>query len=216
MRRVSKKESLNVRQWIENKVIDDIHKELRDKYTFVIKLVGSGKWDTIIKDNEGKWDLDYQIILTSNSVEYKKNELSYATIIKQDFYNYFVKRLTNKKVYKIENSTTAITIRNLPQKFSVDFVIIKLLPDNNQIIRRNMKKDSSALECTWNKLPKYNVAYKIFNSLTGKEREDLIENHIIPRKIKEKSKNDNNPTKRSSMEVFIEEVNNYEYRRKNN
>ena len=44
----------------------------------------------------------------------------------------------------------------------------------------------------------------------------LIEEYILPRKIKEKKKFDNDPTKRTSVEVFVEEVNNYEFRRKNN
>ena len=92
MKRVTNKESSNLRQWIENK-FNDMHDYFRDKYTFIVKLVGSGKWNTIIKDDNGKWDLDYQIILTGNSSEFAKNGLKHATKIKQDFFNYFNHKL---------------------------------------------------------------------------------------------------------------------------
>ena len=58
-------------------------------------------------------------------------------------------------------------------------------------------------------LPKCNDAYKKFNKLSANNKKDLIENYILPRKIKEKQKNENDKTKRSSCEAFIEEVNNY-------
>ena len=97
----------------------------------------------------------------------------------------------------------------MKDKYSYDFVIIKLFPKNKEIIRRNNKKNSSINEFTWNQLPKCNEAYQEFNTLSFSEKQDLIENHILPRKKIEKQKNDNDATKKSSCEIFIEEVNNY-------
>ena len=61
-----------------------------------------------------------------------------------------------------------------------------------------------------------NDAYSIFNDMNNIDKIVLIEEYILPRKIKEKKKPDTDQTKRTSVEVFIEEVNNYEFRRKNN
>lgn len=215
MKRVTKKQSSQARNFA-NKLLKELQKELKIKYKFTTKLVGSAKYNTILKDEDGWFDVDYQIILTKNSKEYKKNCLSNSTGIKEDFFNFFNEKYKNNKYFKVENSTTAITLIDYSHKFSFDFVIIKLFPDNNEIIRRNNKRNSTKNEYTWNKLSDLNDAYSIFNDMNSTDKIVLIEEYILPRKIKEKKKFDTDQTKRTSVEVFIEEVNNYEFRRKNN
>lgn len=206
--RVSKKECRVARQRAL-KLLNVVQRELSKKYKFTFRLVGSGKWGTMVKDEKGHYDLDYQILLTKNSKEYQNNQLKDATEIKQDFIGAFNKHISKNE--KIENSTTAITlINNEGHKFHIDFVIIKLFPNNNLIIRRNNKKETpSKNEFTWNELPKLNQAYIKFKKLSPNEKKDLIENYIIPAKCKEKSKDDNDETKISSVQVFVREVNNY-------
>ena len=208
MERVTKKQSSEARGFA-NKVMYYLHNELRDRYTFSNRLVGSAQWNTILKDNKGFWDIDYQLLLTSNSKEYSKNRLKNATKIKNDFFNCLNEVFKNDKNYIVENSTTALTLINLKDKYSFDFVIIRLFPENKEIIRRNNKRNSSINEFTWNQLPKFNDAYKKLDNLSPMEKRDLIENHVLPRKVIEKQKNDNDSTKKSSCEVFIEEINNY-------
>ena len=215
MKRVTKKQSSQARNFA-NKLLKELQKELKIKYKFTTKLVGSAKYNTIIKDEDGWFDVDYQIILTKNSKEYKKNCLSNSTGIKEDFIYFFNEKYKNNKYFKVENSTTAITLIDYSHKFSFDFVIIKLYPDNNEIIRRNNKCNSTKNEYTWNKLSDLNDAYSIFNDMNSTDKIELIEEYILPRKIKEKKKFDNDQTKRTSVEVFIEDVNNYVFRRKNN
>ena len=215
MKRVTKKQGSQARNFA-NKLLKELQKELKIKYKFTTKLVGSAKYNTILKDEDGWFDVDYQIILTKNSKEYKKNCLSNSTGIKEDFFNFFNEKYKNNKYFKVENSTTAITLIDYSHKFSFDFVIIKLFPDNNEIIRRNNKCNSTKNEYTWNKLSDLNDAYSIFNDMNSTDKIVLIEDYILPRKIKEKKKFDTDQTKRTSVEVFIEEVNNYEFRRKNN
>ena len=215
MKRVTKKQSSQARNFA-NKLLKELQKELKIKYKFTTKLVGSAKYNTILKDEDGWFDVDYQIILTKNSKEYKKNCLSNSTGIKEDFFNFFNEKYKNNKYFKVENSTTAITLIDYSHKFSFDFVIIKLYPDNNEIIRRNNKCNSTKNEYTWNKLSDLNDAYSIFNDMNSTDKIVLVEEYILPRKIKEKKKFDTDQTKRTSVEVFIEEVNNYEFRRKNN
>lgn len=212
MERVTKKQSSEAREFAKE-VINYLHNELSDKYTFAERLVGSAQWNTILKDNKGFWDIDYQLLLTSNSEEYLKNGLKNATKIKNDFFNCLNEFYKNNKNFKVENSTTAVTLINLKDKYSYDFVIIRLFPENKEIIRRNNKRNSGINEFTWNQLPNFSDAYKKLNKLSPMEKQDLIENHVLPRKIIEKRKNENDPTKKSSCEVFIEEVNNYDRKR---
>ena len=213
MERVTKKQSREAREFAKE-VLNYLHNELSDKYTFAERLVGSAQWNTILKDSKGFWDIDYQLLLTSNSKEYLKNGLKNATKIKNDFFNCLNEVFKNNKNFRVENSTTAVTLINLKDKCSYDFVIIRLFPQNKEIIRRNNKRNSSINEFTWNQLPKFNDAYKKLDKLSPFEKQDLIENYVLPRKVIEKRKNDNDPSKKSSCEVFIEEVNNY-VRRKN-
>ena len=212
MNRVTKKESSEAR-YSANEIIKYLHNELSNKYTFTQRIVGSAVYNTIIRDKDGYYDVDYQLLLTSNSPEYQKNGLKHATNIKNDFFNCINEFFKHNKKFKVENSTTAITLINLACKYSIDFVIIRLFPENGEIIRRNNKANSSKNEYTWNPLRKFNDAYKKFHSLSNAEKNYLIENKILPRKVKEKSKNENDPTKRSSCELFIEEVNNYAARK---
>ena len=205
MERVTRKESAEVRQYAE-KLFDELRCAFKDKYKFDVRLVGSAKWNTILKINGKLWDVDYQLLLSNNSKVYKENGFSKPTRIKEDFFNYFNKKFNGKSGFKVENSTTAVTIINYNSGYSIDFVIIK---DGNQIIRRNNNDGSGKNIYTWNTLPKYNKAYDKFNRLSPDDKQTLIEDYILPRKIKEKQKYDNDPTKRSSYEVFIEEVNNH-------
>ena len=208
MERVTKKQSQPAREFAEE-IIDYIREQIGDKYKFDKRIVGSVKYNTVIKDKNGFWDIDYQLLLTKNSKEYKRNGLSSATKIKEDFFNCLNDEFNSNKDYKVENSTTAVTFIDKKNKFSIDFVIIRLVPTNHEIIRRNNKKNSSINEYTWNELRKFNDAYIKFNELSPKKKQDCLENHILPRKVIEKAKNDNDPTKLSSCEAFVVEVNNY-------
>lgn len=209
MKRVTKKESLAARQFAE-KLIKGVRDYLKEFYKFDVRLVGSATRNTILKEEGKNWDIDYQILLSNNSKMYKENKFSNPSKIKEDFFNYFNNFLNNKNGFRVENSTTAITIINNNSGYSFDFVIIK---DKSQIIRRNNNDSSGKNIYTWNKLKKCNAAYNKFKCLSASEKSDLIENYVLPRKKKEKLKHDNNPTKKSSCELFIEEVNNYVSRR---
>ena len=215
MKRLSRKDTLPARKFALD-IISFWHSNLGDKYRFAERLVGSAKWNTVIKDDNGFWDVDYQLLLTKKSKEYKNNGLKHATAIKNDFFNSLKEKYKDNNNFIVQNSTTAITLINKKDKYSIDFVLIRCFPDNDEIIRRNNKEeDISVNEFTWNPLPAYNKAYDAFNDLDWKKKEDLIKNYILPRKVKEKKKDDNDITKRSSSEVFVEEVNNYVVRRRN-
>lgn len=208
--RVTKKECSIARQRA-NELLCDLHKELKDKYIFTVRLVGSGKWGTMVKDCNGEFDLDYQLLLTKRSPEYKQNRnFSNAGKIKKEFIKAFNKCKYGSET--IQDSTTAITLinNNDDKKYHIDFVIIKTYPKNNYIIRRNNKQETPSVnEYTWNELPKFNDAYKKFKSLSPDDKRKLIEEIIIPLKQEEKMKAENDITKISSAALFVREVNNY-------
>ena len=213
-KRITRKQCSIARQRV-NTLIQDARQKLKSKYKFAVRMVGSGKWGTMIEDDKGEYDLDYQIILSKNSPLYKKNgDFPNPTEIKDDFISAFTKCLKGKE--NIENSTTAITLINKDGKpYHIDFVIIKVLPDNNLIIRRNNKEETPHHnEFTWNELPKWNDAYDYFKSLPPKKKQQLIEEIIIPTKQKEKAKAENDPSKTSSSALFVREVNNYKCQQK--
>lgn len=208
-KRITRKQCSIARQRA-NALLNDVQKILKDKYKFDKRLVGSGAWGTMIEDDKDEYDLDYQILRSKNSPLYKKNQdFPNPTIMKQNFISAFGKCLKDKE--NIENSTTAITLINKDGKpYHIDFVIIKAIPENNLIIRRNNKKETPQHnEFTWNELPKWKDAYSYFRSLTPKEKQYLIEMIIIPKKQMEKAKVENDPSKISSSELFVREVNNY-------
>lgn len=212
--RITKKQCAIARQRA-NALIRDVQQKLKEKYKFAIRMVGSGAWGTMIEEDQGEYDLDYQLLLSKNSPLYKKNNaFPTPTDIKNDFISAFTKCLKGKE--NIENSTTAITLVNEDNKpYHIDFVIIKTLPENNLIIRRNNKKETPQHnEFTWNELPKWNDAYDYFKSLSPEEKQYLIEEIIIPKKQTEKAKAENDPSKISSSALFVREVNNYKCQHK--
>jgi hypothetical protein len=183
------------------RILKDLNQELKKEYKFTFRLVGSANRNTIIEDSNGWYDLDYQILLTHNS----KSSLN-AQDVKPSFLGAFDKI---KKDYEIvENSTTAITVIDNNHKYSIDFVIIKILDEPNLIIKRaNHPSNTSHNRYVWNPLPKINSAYIKFDEMSAEEKQDVCDNFIIPRKCQEKMKS---KTERiSSLRIFVEEVNSY-------
>ena len=216
LKRITKKQSQIARKRAEA-IIKNVRKILKDKYVFANRMVGSGALGTMVEDENGEYDLDYQLLLTCNSKVYDKSKRKFPnpTQIKNVFFAAFKKSLAGDE--EVQNSTTAITIINRDNKpYHIDFVIIKTYPKNDFIIRRNNKSESHNVnEFTWNRLPDFNIAYSFFKGLSINERQYLVNKIIIPKKCEEKAKDDNDPTKISSAALFVREVNNYRCKIKN-
>ena len=188
-----------------NKLIHDVrkHKKIHKLYKFNIKLIGSQKRRCVIQDSNGKYDLDYQIVLTHNC----KGSLK-PTDIKKAFLCAFTE-CANKNE-KAEDSTTVVTVRCSKsnnkfdadlEKFSFDFVII----DHTESLRiRRNGKD----QYTWVELPSKNTyIYQRFNNLCGNAQRELLEEFVIPRVIEEKKKHDS--IRKPTIDIFYEGVNNF-------
>lgn len=194
-----------------HKLISDVvkHKLIRNHYKFFCRPIGSQKRRCIVQDTKGKYDLDFQIVLTKKS---KKGD-SNPTEIKKDFLQAFTD--CSKQNEKVENSTTVVTVRCSknsgdfdPQyeKFSFDFVIISI--DQEKRIRRNGEN-----QYTWVELPSKNsYIYNRYYGLNSAQQRELMEEYLLPKIIEEKHKDESLRT--PSIDLFYREVNKY-YQRKN-
>ncbi len=202
--RVSKNKQRPARQRAEA-LISAVREELGGKYVFRHLLAGSAAWGTAIKGPDGTYDLDYQLIITNNSPDFEKNVLRNPSKVKNEFFEAFTRR--KKKSERLENSTTAITLRSRAESvvFSIDFVLITSKGDEDLIIRR--KKNSPEGGYTWNPLPtRLEDRYRFFRKLPPEEKMVIVE-----RTIEKKCRNKRNPnSKISSSQIFLQEIWDYE------
>ena len=63
---ITRKASSEARQRAD-RIIRDVHKLLGKEYRFFCRPIGSQTRRCIVQDKNGKYDLDYQIVLTENS-----------------------------------------------------------------------------------------------------------------------------------------------------
>lgn len=193
------------------KLIHDVrkHPSIHKHYKFVLRPIGSQNRRCVIKDNHGKYDLDYQIVLTKNSKDGDSN----PTAIKKAFLRAFTECKNENE--KVEDSTTVVTVRcsknqgkfnASKEKFSFDFVIISI--DEEKRIRRNGKS-----EYTWNELPSRNsYIYERYKRMSGTQQRELLEKYLIPRIIEEKQKDES--LRCPTIDLFYQEVNSYYKRNK--
>ena len=202
---VTHRESKEARQRA-HKLIEDVrkHKKIDGHYKFFCKIIGSRKRRCIVKDDNGKYDLDFQIVLTKNS----KDGDSDPTQIKKDFLSAFTD--CRNKGERVEDSTTVVTVRCSKsqecfeaslEKFSFDFVIISI--DEEKRIRRN-----GPSQYTWVELPSKNsYIYDRFNKLSLPQKDELLKEYMLPKIKIEKAKPEDQ--RMASIEIFYQEVNNY-------
>ena len=202
---VTHRESKEARQRA-HKLIEDVRKHIKidGHYKFFCKIIGSRKRRCIVKDDNGKYDLDFQIVLTKNS----KDGDSDPTQIKKDFLSAFTD--CRNKGERVEDSTTVVTVRcsksqecfeSSLEKFSFDFVIISI--DEEKRIRRNGQS-----QYTWVELPSKNsYIYDRFNKLSLPQKDELLKEYMLPKIIIEKAKPEDQ--RMASIEIFYQEVNNY-------
>lgn len=194
------------------KILKNVQNEVRDKFTFQYKIVGSYSRNMItydFKSNIG-FDLDVNIYPNDDFNKYSPQEIK-TTLIKA-----FRKYLKKYKYSKIENSTRVITIKVNDTKnariiHSVDFAIVNDYEDEEgyqcqEYIRFNKKHNSY----TWEEQD--DVFYMLDEKIEWIKDEDLLPEL---REMYLKRKNSNNDINKKSRSLFAESVNNicneYEY-----
>lgn len=191
-----------------NALLVSVREDLRPHYRMYFRIAGSGCWGTMLKDLNGNYDLDYQIILTHNSPDFKnpENKDSWQPcVIKKRFMEAFQNQANQGEHF--ENSTTAITLKNNASEgkhFSIDFVIMfQNGAQGMQIIRRSEEHSKgSAEKYVWNQLKhKFSDLYKEFKEMSSDEKKKIID-AVIEKKCIEKNKSDG----KASFIIMLEEI----------
>lgn len=199
--RISRKEQ-KIARTRANRLLCDLRKKLKGTYKMTFRLAGSGSWGTMVRDPNGKYDLDYQIIITKNSKDYEKSVINGPRHVKDTIRSAF-DTLRNKGE-SFENSTTAITLVNKNESvpYSIDFVILTEIDGRMNIIKQN--KHVNPPIYTWNQLPQhFDKTYRYFKGLEPEEKRKIIDKVII-RKCKEKYHSNSDI---SSSEILVQEIN---------
>lgn len=188
-----------------SKIVRAIQEYLAPDYKMNPILVGSAKYNAVICDDNGVYDMDYQLVLTNNC----KCEKFDADVIRKDFLNAF--NAVKNDNEKVENSTSVITVRVSKSRgkfnkddeiFSFDFAIIIENDQGSFITRRN---DDN--HYVWNKLPSKNSRiYETYFALDYADQKTIID-RVVNRKIKEKAKPKDKRV--PSSVIFMEAVNKF-------
>lgn len=187
------------------KILMNVQNEVRDKFTFQYKIVGSYSRNMITYDSKSNigFDLDVNIYPNDYFNEYSPQEIK--TILIKAFRKY----LKKYKYSKIENSTRVITIKVNDTKnariiHSVDFAIVNDYEDEEgyqrqEYIRFNKKHNSY----TWEEQD--DGFYMLDEKIEWIKNEDLWQEL---REMYLKRKNSNNDVYKKSRALFAEAVNN--------
>lgn len=217
-KRVNRKESKIARMEFDS-IIKELRQLLKYEYKFYIRINGSARYNCIITDSNGQYDLDYKLILTRNckSANYPNS----PTLIKNDFFKkleiILKKRSFDKIKYSIQKSTSVLTIIRTDynqRTFSYDICIIMEntgdSPKYSYIARNSQGNDlDGGNSYTWCILKNYHEAYDKFKYMHYLDKNKLIEEFILPSKQFNKKLPLNDPRKKTSENIFIEEVNKY-------
>ncbi len=187
------------------KIVRDAQKYLSSTYKIDPRLVGSAKYNAVICDGNGVYDMDYQLVLTNNC----KCEEFDANKIRKDFFNAF--NAIKNENEKVDNSTSVITVRVSNNKgkfsadkevFSFDFAIIIENKNGSFITRRDADN-----HYVWNELPSRNSYIYDKYFLLNYYDQKIIIDRIIERKMTEKMKPKDKRI--PSSVIFMEEVNKF-------
>lgn len=187
------------------KILKNVQNEIRDKFTFQYKIVGSYSRNMITYDSKSNigFDLDVNIYPNDDFNEYSPQEIK-TTLIKA-----FRKYLKKYKYSKIENSTRVITIKVNDTKnskiiHSIDFAIVHDYEDEEgyqcqEYIRFNKKHNSY----TWEE---QDDGFYMLD-----EKTEWIKDEDLWQELREmylKRKKSNNDINKKSRSLFAESVNN--------
>lgn len=204
---VPKKEYQPIRKELEE-IIRKVQDEVRDKFTFQYKLVGSGKRHLITREIGGNkgFDFDYNLILNNPDEDhFWKPEFAKITLL-----NAFRKVLKNTSYKDPEDSTSVITIKVVDKQksrivHSCDFSIIYYPNDEDYSYFKYVRN---------NKNPKNNYTWEVRSSSKNYDEKldylfDTLKNawNCITREYL-KVKNNNKDPNKHSFQLYLEAINN--------
>ena len=136
-------------KWCEE-ILHSVQNEVRDYFTFDIRLIGSGDKKLVTQNEDESFDLDYNIILQRD----KKNLLNNPRQIKDIFASRFNKILQPSiSDFKYASDSTSVLTLKLVQdeelKFSFD---VAILVENNDGVFYRLINDKKSGRYIWNEV----------------------------------------------------------------
>lgn len=176
---------------------NEIREEAKDDFSIQFKLVGSSKRNMVLrnKDNQNDhFDYDYQLWIDKN-----KNNKS-CKEIKEYFLDLFRKHFP-KPEWKVEDSTSAITIKNQDEDKEEDYSYdVAIIETNKTTSKPNILKhykENNEHTYTWEEIPDYKDHRENLKKIKGHESWSKLRD-------KYKDKKENNKDNTESYLLFIE------------
>lgn len=189
-------------KWCEE-ILHSVQNEIRDYFTFDIRLIGSGDKNLVTKNEDESFDLDYNIILQRD----KKNLLNNPRQIKDIFASRFNKILQPEiSDFKYASDSTSVITLKLVQNGRLQFSFdVAILVENNDGIFYRLTNDKRSGRYIWNEVAKSKDYLEKFQQLKAqgywqdfKERYLELKNYHLLRRDNVKS-----------FSVFLETLNEF-------
>lgn len=171
-----------------------IRKTAKDDFSIQFKLVGSSKRNMILRnenDENAHYDYDYQLWIDKNKKDKTPKE------IKEYFLDLFREQFP-KPDWKVEDSTSAITIKNKVDKNDYDVAIIENKKTSKPNLLKHYKENSDDTY-TWEEIRDYENHREELKTIKGSQDWDGL-------REKYKSKKEDNKNNTESYLLFIEAV----------
>ncbi len=172
-----------------------IREEAKDDFSIQFKLVGSSKRNMILRnknDENAHYDYDYQLWIDKNKNDKSPKE------IKEYFLDLFRDQFPEEE-WKVEDSTSAITIKKKEGNYSYDVAIIKINKKTSKLNILKHYKENNEHKYTWEETADYKNHREELKEIKGSE----LWNELRERY---KSKKEDNKDKTESYLLFIEAV----------
>lgn len=189
-------------KWCEG-ILHKVQDQVREYFTFDIRLVGSGDKKLVTQNSEEAFDLDYNIILQKD----KKNLLNNPKQIKEIFVSRFNRILESEvdDYNYASDSTSVITIkliRNGHLKFSFDVAIIV---EGNDGVFYRLTNDKKSGRYIWNQVPNSRDYFDKFQHIKAEGYWNDFKKRYLELKNMHLRRGDNI----KSFSIFLETINDF-------
>ena len=203
-RYANQKEVKELDEWCR-KILHEVQEEVRDYFTFDIRIIGSGDRRLVTQNENEPFDLDYNIILQKD----KKDLIDNPKQIKEIFTSRFNKVLKDEvKQYKhVCDSTSVITIK-LTNDYGVDFSFdVAIVVEGNDGYTYRLINDKNTNRYIWNQVKNSKNSFQKFQDIKKSGLWMNFKNRYLELKNMHLSKQDDV----KSFSIFLETLNEYRY-----
>jgi hypothetical protein len=145
----------NLAKWCED-ILHKVQNEIRDYFTFDIRLIGSGDKKLITQNEDEAFDLDYNIIIQKDKQNLLNDPKQIKSIFVSKFNNVLQSVIPGCKY--ASDSTSVITLK-LVQDGKINFSFdVAIIVENNDGVFYRLTNDKNTGRYIWNEI-KYSSDY---------------------------------------------------------